>query len=247
MHFEENHYYSPILSRDMYYNVYGHSGKPCLVFPSQDGMHGDFADWGMVDTIRPWIDAGQIQLFTVDTVDRESWSDKAAPLHERSARQEAYFQHIASEFAPLIANREGHFQKILSTGCSLGGTHAALTVLRCPQLFDATIAISPCFDARVLFEGQMNATLYHSSPVDFLAEMQWYHPFLNYYRDSAIHVVIGQGAWEGDLLPGVRETDRLLAERNVGAWFDYWGFDVAHDWPWWRKMLPYHLEKIMPL
>ncbi len=247
MHKETQHYFSPILNKDMYYNIYGHAGKPCLVFPSQDGMHEDFENWGMVEVVRPWIDAGKIRLFTVDTVDKESWSNRHAPLHERTARQEAYYRHIAEEFAPFLVNYSGRFQKILATGCSLGGTHSALAVLRCPQLFDSCISMSPCFDARVIFEGQMDGTLYYSSPVDFLAGMSWDHPYLDAYRASAIRVVIGQGDWEHDLLPGIRESDRLLAERNAGAWFDYWGFDVPHDWPSWRKMLPYHLGSILPL
>ena len=25
---------------------------------------------------------------------------------------------------------------------------------------------------------------------------------------------------------------------------DFWGGDVNHDWPWWKKMLPYFLEKL---
>ena len=246
MHKEEKHYYSSILGRDMYYNIYGHAGKPCLVFPSQDGMHPDFEGWGMVDTILPWIEAGRLRLFTVDSVDKESWSDIAAPLHERTARQEQYYQHIAQEFAPMIAHYDGGFQKIITTGCSLGGTHAALAQLRCPQLFDAMISMSPCFDARVLFDGQMDEILYFSSPVDFLGGMPMDHPYLDMYRESHLHVVMGQGAWEGSLLPGVRACEQILASKKAGAWFDFWGFDVAHDWPWWRKMLPYHMEKILP-
>jgi esterase/lipase superfamily enzyme len=30
----------------------------------------------------------------------------------------------------------------------------------------------------------------------------------------------------------------------VPAWFDYWGYDVNHDWPWWRRQLPYFLGKL---
>jgi len=31
---------------------------------------------------------------------------------------------------------------------------------------------------------------------------------------------------------------------EVGPGFDYWGPDVDHDWPWWRRMLPYALERL---
>jgi esterase/lipase superfamily enzyme len=26
---------------------------------------------------------------------------------------------------------------------------------------------------------------------------------------------------------------------------DYWGFDVDHDWCWWRVQLPYFMEKVL--
>ena len=41
--------YSPNLGRDMEYKVYGHAGRPMLVFPCQDGRFFDFEDRGMVD------------------------------------------------------------------------------------------------------------------------------------------------------------------------------------------------------
>lgn len=34
--------YSHILGREMEFTVYGHSGKPCIVFPAQDGRFYDF-------------------------------------------------------------------------------------------------------------------------------------------------------------------------------------------------------------
>ncbi|HBG67427.1 MAG TPA: esterase, partial [Kandleria vitulina] len=43
--------YSQCLERDMEFKVYGHAGRPILVFPSQDGRFYDFEDQGMVDTI----------------------------------------------------------------------------------------------------------------------------------------------------------------------------------------------------
>ena len=28
---------------------------------------------------------------------------------------------------------------------------------------------------------------------------------------------------------------------GIPAWFAEWGHDVAHDWEWWRKQMPYFL------
>jgi len=38
--------------------------------------------------------------------------------------------------------------------------------------------------------------------------------------------------------------ERALASRQIPAIVDFWGHDVNHDWPWWRKMLPYYLERL---
>ena len=55
--------------------IYGHGGAPILVFPTQDAMSDNFENFGMVETLKNFLDGGQIQLFCVDTVDAESWSD----------------------------------------------------------------------------------------------------------------------------------------------------------------------------
>ena len=34
-------------------------------------------------------------------------------------------------------------------------------------------------------------------------------------------------------------------EKNIPAWIDYWGYDVNHDWPWWRKQMPYFLGNVL--
>jgi enterochelin esterase-like enzyme len=34
-------------------------------------------------------------------------------------------------------------------------------------------------------------------------------------------------------------------ENGVPAWIDYWGFDSAHDWAWWRKQIVYFIDKLL--
>ena len=36
----------------------------------------------------------------------------------------------------------------------------------------------------------------------------------------------------------------VLRAKNVPAWFDYWGFDVSHDWVWWRRQIRYFVERL---
>ena len=73
--------YSRCLGRDMEFNVYGHSGKPALAFPCQDGRFFDWEGFGMVETLADYLEAGRLQLFTVDSsTGKPSPRRTAAPM-----------------------------------------------------------------------------------------------------------------------------------------------------------------------
>jgi esterase/lipase superfamily enzyme len=36
----------------------------------------------------------------------------------------------------------------------------------------------------------------------------------------------------------------ILDAKKVPCWVDIWGYDVNHDWPWWKRMMPYILGKL---
>ena len=236
--------YSPILDREVEFKRYGYSGKPELVFPSQDGDCNQYESFGMIDVLSDFIEQGRIQVFCVGSVDLESWSDLNGNPRYRIEMQEKWFEHICYEMVPRIQYISWR-SDIIVTGCSMGGAHAGILFFRRPDLFDTLISLSGEFDARMFFGNYMDDLVYNNSVVDFLRDMPWDHPYLDLYRQKNIIICIGQGAWEGELLPSNRELDRILCEKQVPAWFDYWGFDVAHDWPWWRIQIRYFMEHIL--
>ena len=235
--------YSPILDREVEFKRYGYSGKPVLVFPSQDGDCNQYEEFGMIDVLSDFIEQGKIQVFCVGSVDLESWSDLNGNPRYRIEMQERWFEHICYEMVPRIQYISWR-SDIIVTGCSMGGSHAGILFFRRPDLFDTLISLSGQFDARMFFGNYMDDLVYNNSVVDFLKDMPWNHPYLDLYRQKNIIICIGQGAWEGELLPSNRELDRILCEKQVPAWFDYWGFDVAHDWPWWRIQIRYFMEHL---
>ena len=94
MYREEFGHYSWILDKDMHIVIYGHGGMPVLCFPTQNSMANNYEDFGMIDQLADFIEDGRIQLFTVDSVDLESWSLKDGNKEWRAARQEQYFHYI---------------------------------------------------------------------------------------------------------------------------------------------------------
>ena len=194
--------------------------------------------------MQPWIDAGKIRLICVDSIDEESWSDEGGDGRHRAEMQEKWFWYVIEELLPEYLDIE-HGEKAMVTGCSMGGLHSANFFFRRPDLFDTMISLSGVFDATYFFGSYMDDIVYNNSPLNFLPNMPDDHPWLDMYRQSNIIFCCGQGAWEDKMREDSTALDRILTEKNVPHWADFWGYDVNHDWPWWQKQLPYFLEHIM--
>src|SRR5690606_19825917 len=94
-------------------------------FPSSRGRYYDYEGMGMIEAISGFIDRGRIKLFTVDSVDADSWYRFDLDPAERNARHEAYDRYVVDEAVPFI--REHCRQptaRIMTSGCSMGAYHA---------------------------------------------------------------------------------------------------------------------------
>ena len=70
----------------------------------------------------------------------------------------------------------------------------------------------------------------------------WY---LARYRQSKIVICVGQGAWEDEMIEDTSALKSILDSKQVDAWIDFWGHDVEHDWPWWRKQIVHFLPHVI--
>ena len=239
MNREEITHYSQSLGRDMHIMVYGQGGIPFLSFPTQDSECHNYEDFGMIHHLADFIEANRIQLFVVDTVDRESWSAKGWDNGFRAGRQEQYFHYCVDEALPLIRSRNPQTPAV--TGFSMGADHAVITFFRRPDLFRGVIALSGVYDADYFFDGWMNPTLYDNSPERFLVNMPVDHPWIRMYNEKKIILCCGQGSWEEDGVRTLRNLEQIFRWKGINAWCDFWGNDVNHDWPWWFKQMRYFL------
>jgi esterase/lipase superfamily enzyme len=244
MQIEYHKWFSDSLGQDMEVNVYGYYGKPVLVFPAQAGRFYDFENFGMVSAIASFIEAGQIKLFTVDSIDSQSWANNGAHPADRARRHQDYDRYIVEEVVPFMRKHSGDTgAKFISTGVSMGAYHATNFFFRHPDIFDTVIAISGLFQLNHFIGDYMDENVYFNTPLAYLPNLNdpWH---LDQYRQSRIIVCTGQGAWEDEMLADTHELERILEQKDIPHWIDIWGGDVNHDWPWWHKMLPYFLEKL---
>ena len=237
MNTETHTWYSPSLGQEMTLKVYGHAGKPVLVFPAQGGTFFEFEDFGMIEAVRIFIDAAQIKVFTVGSVDNQSWANAQAHPADRARRHEDYDRYIVQEVVPFIRQHgQGWQQKIMTAGCSMGGYHAPNFLFRHPDVLDAVISLSGLFQLGLFMGDYMDQNVYFNSPLHYLPNLSD-HWYLDQYRESHIILCAGQGAWEDQALADLRAFEGVLRAKQVPAWVDYWGYDVNHDWPWWRRQL----------
>lgn len=245
MQIQYHQWWSPNLNQNMELKVYGYHGVPLLVFPAQSGRFFDFENFGMINAIYPFIESGRIKVFTVDSVDNQSWANWDAHPADRANRHESYDRYIIQEVVPFIHSQgENCEQKILATGASMGAYHTCNFFFRHPNIFEGMIALSGLYQLSMFIGDYMDQTVYFNTPLSYLPNLsdRWY---LDQYRQSKIIVSVGQGAWEDDMLRDTRDLEQILLAKGIPAWIDYWGQDVNHDWPWWQKQLPYFLDSIL--
>ena len=179
------------------------------------------------------------------TVDTETWSNIWGDKTWRAQRQEQYYGYIIDEVIPFIRTENTSKRLPIAAGCSLGGLHAAIAFFRRPDLFDGVLALSGVYDAKFFTDGWMNDTLYDNSPLDFLANMPGDHPYIDLYNQRRIVLCVGQGRWEEE----GRRTTALMGDvlygKDIHAWVDFWGYDVDHDWDWWKKQFAYFLPFVL--
>jgi esterase/lipase superfamily enzyme len=244
MNIEYHKWYSPNLNQDMEVKIYGHYGKPVLVFPAQGGRFYEYEDFGMIEAVKGSIMCGKIKVFTVDSIDNQSWANPHSHPAQRAERHEDYDRYIIAEVSPFVRQHcNGAGEKFLATGCSMGASHAANFFFRHPDVFDAVIALSGLYQMQMFVGDYMDDKVYFNSPLAYLPNMNdgWY---LDQYRESRIVICCGQGAWEDAMLADTLAMRQILESKGIPAWVDIWGGDVNHDWPWWREMMPYFLNKL---
>ncbi len=238
-------HWSGYLNREMEFKVYGHGGKSVLFIPCQGGKFFDFEGFRMHETWAPWIESGQCTVFSCDSIDNEAWAAKGADDRWRIENHEKWFLYITQELVPAIHHIAGHDGGILTFGASMGAMHAANLYYRRPDLFDSCFAISGLYDNKEFFGSYCDDLVYNNCPCLYLENMPQDHYYMDLYNSQKSLIVCGQGAWEEPLLESTRWLDTVCCRKGIHTRFEYWGYDVDHDWPWWHRMVPVYLPWLL--
>lgn len=236
-------WHSPSLGMDMPIVSYGYRGHPLLLFPTAAADFLENERFFLIKAIEPAIMQGRVRVFSIESINRHAWMDKQLPVPEQARRQALYMRYIEDEVVPYIRNAVGDGSaRIFTSGASFGGFHAANTLFRRPDLFDGTIAMSGFYDLESDYlRGYSDDNCYFNNPAWYLPRLEG--PSLDLLRQHCrIIIATGQGAYEAP--DASRRLAAILDSKAIPHWLDVWGHDVDHDWPWWRKMLPYYIDTL---
>jgi esterase/lipase superfamily enzyme len=230
-------WHSPSLNRWMEIVTYGHYGFPLLMFPTAAADFLEYERFQTIDALARSIDGGRVKVFSINSINREAWLNRGMHPGAMAWRQVEYNKYICDEVVPYIWNSCRGRIGIITSGASLGAFHAMNQLLRRPDLFAGTIAMSGDYDIRHYVHSDYgDENVYFNNPVQYLPNLggEYLH-MLQHKR--AIFVATGQGAYEN---PGAsRYFSSLLGSKGIPHELSLWGYEWPHDWPTWRAMLYY--------
>ncbi|HUQ32715.1 MAG TPA: alpha/beta hydrolase-fold protein [Pyrinomonadaceae bacterium] len=236
-------WYSQNLGMEMPLVAYGHAGYPLLMFPTAAADYLEYERFLLVDAIKPLIEAGRVRAYSINSVNRYSLLNEQASPPWKAELLTRYDRYITDEVLPLIRKDTNDAEaRPITTGASLGAFLSANVYFRHPDLLRGVIAMSGSYDIRSYLRGYTDDNVYFNNPMQYLSNLNDDHYLPMLKRADAIYILSGQGAYEAP--ERSRQLAELLRAKGIPHTLDLWGHDVNHDWPWWRKMLPYYLDKL---
>ena len=239
MNKEISAWHSPALNKEMPIVTYGHFGFALLLVPTAAADYLEYERFKLIDALSPFINSGKVKVYSVNSVNNESWLDKHKQPWDKSLRHCQWNAYIYDEVIPYIKSTSSADTPIIVAGASFGALHSMNLFLKRPDLLDGVIAMSGVYDLTYYSNGYMDDNVYFNSPVHYLPNLTE-HSILEKIRAGRhIHNLTGSGAYEDPKAGG--EFAKILYNKGIRYEFDNWGENYKHDWPTWLEMLPHYL------
>lgn len=235
-------WHSNVLNQEMELLVFGNSGSSVLFFPTRGARFYDYEDWGVLKSLEHKINAGQLQVICVDSVDKDSFYFEGKNADEKLNKHLQYETYILTEVIPFIDKQNPNSYKIVA-GCSMGAFHAVNIALRHPQFFNKVVGMSGRYDLtqnlgdfKDLFNGERSEEIYFNSPNQFLPNLTDLK-ILDEIRKLDITIVIGE---TDAFITNNQQFSIICNEKQIEHKFLIWE-NEAHRPKYWRTMVDLYL------
>ena len=163
---------SKAMGRKVHLWCYVHFGPPVFVFPSAAGFAHEWQQHGMIELLRPLLNAGRIKLYCPESNVAQAWTRKEGSLEERMHHHSRYEQFILHELRAFIAS-DCHMENpsLSAIGCSLGAMYAANFALKFPTVFRHSICMSGRYLTTELTDGENSSSLCFNNPLAYVPNL----------------------------------------------------------------------------
>lgn len=220
--------------------MYGHYGQALLLLPTAAADYLEYERFLLIDVIAKYIDEGKFKVFSINSINSESWLNRNMHPRMKSIRHQQFNDYVFNEVIPFIRHKTSEDTPIYTCGASLGALHSANLFFKRPDLINGTIAMSGNYDLSTYTDGYHDQDVYFNSPIQYLPNLDDEFFLSQIRRSNHIHLLTGSGSYETP--EATRMFSHLLSAKGIPHEIDVWGPDMPHDWPTWRAMLPYYLE-----
>jgi esterase/lipase superfamily enzyme len=233
-------WYSNRLQREMPVAVYGHYGFVLLMVPTAAADFLEYERFGLIDAIRPYIEGGKVKVYSVNSINSESWMNKPAHPKHKTWMHGQFNEYIYNEVIPFIKNTSGQDTPIIISGASFGALHSMNLFLKRPDLLNGVVAMSGVYDLTEYSSGYFDDDVYFNSPQHYMPNLTDHYILEQIRRSHHIHLFSGSGPYEDP--NASRSFASILYNKGINYELDIWGSEWPHDWQTWRTMLPHYLE-----
>lgn len=232
-------WYSERLGKEMPIATYGNYGFALLLIPTAAADFLEYERFQLLDVIQPFIDAGKVKVFSIDSINIESWMHNEMLPHHKAIRHQQFNSYVFDEVIPFIKNSTSWETPVITCGASFGALHSMNLFLKRPDLINGVVAMSGVYDLSEYTKGFFNDDVYFNSPQHYMPNLTHHDTLEQIRRSQHIHIFSGSGEYEDP--EASRRFANILYNKGINYELDIWGPEWRHDWETWRKLLPHYL------
>src|SRR5262245_41876155 len=143
---ELSSWYSPSLGKEMPIATYGDYGFALLLVPTAAADYLEYERFQLMDYLAPFVDGGKVKIFSIDSINNESWMNNGIDGWHKSVRHQQWNDYVYNEVVPYVRTHTSHDTPIITCGASFGALHSVNLFLKRPDLINGVIAMSGVYD-----------------------------------------------------------------------------------------------------
>jgi esterase/lipase superfamily enzyme len=139
-------WYSPALNKEMPIASYGHYGFALLLIPTAAADYLEYERFQLIDSLAPLIDSGKFKVYSIDSMNKESWMNNEMIPSHKAIRHNQFNQYVLNEVIPHIRNTTSNETMVYTCGASFGALHSMNLFLKRPDIINGVVSLSGVYD-----------------------------------------------------------------------------------------------------